>query len=286
MFRVRVTLRLAVYHQSARLGAKILETHDQQFFFNWTLVIIVLLQHPHWWEDGSVIYNYCWPSRGHHSQVRVPWDSWPLMFRKYFSCLKSCWEWQETKWQWEGRLDREKLNKIPHFRGQSWNRNKDCGVCIAHKKPGGWKTAEFLSARCAQRNQDSTPSYASRGTILSKNIIWHTVLSDKLRVLITAPTKLFYMRLLYLYHYFPKERHNQKSHLWSVSYCKGLNKTNMVNAEISEVMGEPTIFNTRSWNLIKIYATLYEIWGFIMVVSRLQPSRLWQTMFGGWVLTF
>jgi hypothetical protein len=30
--RVRVTLRLAVYRQSFRLGAKSLETHDQRFF--------------------------------------------------------------------------------------------------------------------------------------------------------------------------------------------------------------------------------------------------------------
>jgi hypothetical protein len=189
------------------------------------------------------------------SQVWVTWDSWPLMFRKYFSCLKSCWEWQR------------KLNKSLHFQGQSWNWNKACGVCIEQEKSGGWKTAAFLSARCAQRNQDTTPSYTSKGTILSKNIIWHTVISDKLCVLITAPIKLFYMRLLYLYHYFPNERHNQKSHLWSVSHCKGFNNTNMVNAEISKVMGERTTFNTRSRNLIKIYATLYEIWGFNMVVS-------------------
>jgi hypothetical protein len=32
-FRVRVTLRLAVYRESVRLGAKPLETHDQRFFF-------------------------------------------------------------------------------------------------------------------------------------------------------------------------------------------------------------------------------------------------------------
>jgi hypothetical protein len=31
--RVTVTLRQAVYRQSVRLGAKILETHDQHFFF-------------------------------------------------------------------------------------------------------------------------------------------------------------------------------------------------------------------------------------------------------------
>jgi hypothetical protein len=31
--RVRVTLRLAVYRQSVRLGDKPLETHDQNFYF-------------------------------------------------------------------------------------------------------------------------------------------------------------------------------------------------------------------------------------------------------------
>jgi hypothetical protein len=28
-----------------------------------------------WREDGSVVYNCCWPSPA-HSRVRVPWDSW------------------------------------------------------------------------------------------------------------------------------------------------------------------------------------------------------------------
>jgi hypothetical protein len=31
-------------------------------FSNWTLAVIVLMQHPLWWEDGSVVYNCCWPS--------------------------------------------------------------------------------------------------------------------------------------------------------------------------------------------------------------------------------
>jgi hypothetical protein len=30
--RIRVTLRLAIYHQSVHLGAKPIETHDQYFF--------------------------------------------------------------------------------------------------------------------------------------------------------------------------------------------------------------------------------------------------------------
>jgi hypothetical protein len=40
---VKVTLRLAVYSLSVRLGVKPLETHDKRFFFNWTLAVIVLM---------------------------------------------------------------------------------------------------------------------------------------------------------------------------------------------------------------------------------------------------
>jgi hypothetical protein len=40
--KVKVTLWLAVYRQSVRLGVKLLDTHDQRFFFfDWTLEIIV-----------------------------------------------------------------------------------------------------------------------------------------------------------------------------------------------------------------------------------------------------
>jgi hypothetical protein len=60
--RVRVALRLAVYRQSVYLRAKPLETHDQYFFFNWILAVIVLMQHPLWREDGSFVYNCFWPS--------------------------------------------------------------------------------------------------------------------------------------------------------------------------------------------------------------------------------
>jgi hypothetical protein len=42
-FRVRVTLRLAVYRRSVRLGVKPLETEEQQFFFNCTLAVIVIM---------------------------------------------------------------------------------------------------------------------------------------------------------------------------------------------------------------------------------------------------
>jgi hypothetical protein len=59
--RVTVTLRLAVYRQSVRLGDKPLETHGTVILFsNWTLAVIVLMWH--WGEDGSVVYNCCWSS--------------------------------------------------------------------------------------------------------------------------------------------------------------------------------------------------------------------------------
>jgi hypothetical protein len=38
------------------------ETHDQYFFSNWTLPVIVLIQHPLWRANGSVVYNCCRPS--------------------------------------------------------------------------------------------------------------------------------------------------------------------------------------------------------------------------------
>jgi hypothetical protein len=41
--RVRVTLGLAVYRQSVCLGPMPLQIHDQNYFFNLTLVVIVLM---------------------------------------------------------------------------------------------------------------------------------------------------------------------------------------------------------------------------------------------------
>jgi hypothetical protein len=32
------------------------------YFFNWTLAVIVLMEHRLWREDESVVYNSCWPS--------------------------------------------------------------------------------------------------------------------------------------------------------------------------------------------------------------------------------
>jgi hypothetical protein len=59
--RVRVTLRLAVYCQSVRLGDKHLETHYQHFF-QLNPWVIVLRWHPLWLEDGSFVYNCSWSS--------------------------------------------------------------------------------------------------------------------------------------------------------------------------------------------------------------------------------
>jgi hypothetical protein len=34
-------------------------------FLNWTPAVIVLIKHPLWQEDESVIYSWCWPSPAH-----------------------------------------------------------------------------------------------------------------------------------------------------------------------------------------------------------------------------
>jgi hypothetical protein len=60
--QVRVTLRLAVYRKPVHLGAKPLEVHDQRefIFFNWTLAVIALVQHPLLREDGFASYEHVW----------------------------------------------------------------------------------------------------------------------------------------------------------------------------------------------------------------------------------
>jgi hypothetical protein len=32
-----------------------------------------------WRQDGSVVYNCCWPSPAQSFRVRVPWDTWPYI---------------------------------------------------------------------------------------------------------------------------------------------------------------------------------------------------------------
>jgi hypothetical protein len=76
--RVRVTLRLAVYRQSVRLGAKPLETHDQIFFSTKYLRLYSLRNILSDERMGLSFTTAVGPrQRSNHSQVRVPWDSWP-----------------------------------------------------------------------------------------------------------------------------------------------------------------------------------------------------------------
>jgi hypothetical protein len=69
--RVRVTLRLAVYRQSVRLGAKLLETYDQYIFqlntYGYSLHI-----------TSSLTFTIAaGPRQRSHSRVRVSQDSCP-----------------------------------------------------------------------------------------------------------------------------------------------------------------------------------------------------------------
>jgi hypothetical protein len=67
--RVTVTLRLAVYRQSVRLGATLLETHGQNFFFQLNTCV-----HGPYVTFSTISAG---PRQRIHSQVRVPQDSWP-----------------------------------------------------------------------------------------------------------------------------------------------------------------------------------------------------------------
>jgi hypothetical protein len=75
--RVRVTLRLAVYRQSVRLGAKPLETHSQIFVFQ----LNTCGHNPYVTSSdermGLSFTIAAGPRQSIHSQVRVPQDSWP-----------------------------------------------------------------------------------------------------------------------------------------------------------------------------------------------------------------
>jgi hypothetical protein len=76
--RVRVTLRLAVYRQSVRLGDKPLETHDT--------VVFSPTEHLRLWSLCNILSDECMgllftitagPRQRSHSQVRIQQDSWP-----------------------------------------------------------------------------------------------------------------------------------------------------------------------------------------------------------------
>jgi hypothetical protein len=82
--RVTITLRLAVYRQSVRLGAKPLETHGQIFF-----QLNTCGNNPYvaslWRENGFISYEYAWSSsmllklfilhyKQHYTTSHVVWD--------------------------------------------------------------------------------------------------------------------------------------------------------------------------------------------------------------------
>jgi hypothetical protein len=75
--KVRVTLRLAVYRQSIRLGAKPLVTHGQNFFLNWTPTVIILINILSSERMGLSFKISDAPRQRIHSRVRVLWDSRP-----------------------------------------------------------------------------------------------------------------------------------------------------------------------------------------------------------------
>jgi hypothetical protein len=58
--RVRVTLRLEVYRNQFVLATSPRDPRPVILFSNWTLAVTVLMLHPIWRKDGSVVYNCCW----------------------------------------------------------------------------------------------------------------------------------------------------------------------------------------------------------------------------------
>jgi hypothetical protein len=56
-----------------------LTTRD--IFFNWTLVVTVLMSHPLWWEDGFVSYENAWPFA--KCTYRTYWHSRLLKFHRF-----------------------------------------------------------------------------------------------------------------------------------------------------------------------------------------------------------
>jgi hypothetical protein len=63
------------------------------FFINWTLAVIVLMQHPLWREDESVVYNCCWSSPAQSFSSRSPAGLMTI-----FCCLRF-----ETPPDWRAR---------------------------------------------------------------------------------------------------------------------------------------------------------------------------------------
>jgi hypothetical protein len=73
LVRVKVTLRLAVYSQSVRLGKPPWDSRTVIFFFKWTLAVIVLFD-----ERMCLWFTFvAGPRQRSHFQVRVPRNSCP-----------------------------------------------------------------------------------------------------------------------------------------------------------------------------------------------------------------
>jgi hypothetical protein len=83
---------LAFYRQSARIGAKPLEV-TTRVFCKLTLAAIDFMYHPLWREDGSVVYNCCWPSPAKSFSGPSP-----AGFMTTFYCLRI-----ETPLTWRAR---------------------------------------------------------------------------------------------------------------------------------------------------------------------------------------
>jgi hypothetical protein len=76
VLRVRITLRLAVYRKSVRLGDKSLETHDQYFCFPTEHLRFDSLCNMLSDERVGLSFTIAaGPRQLSHSQVRVPRDS-------------------------------------------------------------------------------------------------------------------------------------------------------------------------------------------------------------------
>jgi hypothetical protein len=57
--------------------------------------------------------------------------------------------------------------------------NKECATAMSERSMKE-KKPDYSFAECVpQRHQDFTPQCASRDTILSKNTVWHMVISQK-----------------------------------------------------------------------------------------------------------
>jgi hypothetical protein len=145
---VTVTLRLAVYRQSVRLGAQLLEIHGWNFFHNWTpaMSLYNILSDERMGLSFTIAASR---SQCIHSRVRVPWDS-----RSYFIVSDSILAFLSPpttrratvevsypasalpfiKWPWTWVLGRYQVTDFwlwPHYSDfQPWRHNINCSALI------------------------------------------------------------------------------------------------------------------------------------------------------------